>query len=99
MDWIIQHVEVLGIVASMCVILSFLQTGEKRIRMFNIIGAFLFVIYGLIIKAHSVWILNSILIGVQCYRIYKLRKENRYKVPKTVYGYNNTQFQQDFKRR
>ena len=93
MQWIVKHAELIGTLASICVVLSFLQTGERRIRLFNIVGAAIFVVYGLIIQAHSVWVVNLILIGVQVFRVYKLRKQTKYQVPKSVYSYNNKQFQ------
>ena len=93
MQWLIQHAEIIGTVASICVLLSFLQTGEKRIRTFNIIGAVIFVIYGLLIQAHSVWILNAILIGIQIYKIHRIHKQKKTPQPTTIYRYDNVQFQ------
>ncbi|MGM9988093.1 MAG: hypothetical protein ACI35O_12820 [Bacillaceae bacterium] len=57
-------VELLGILAGVFVLISFVLTGERRIRMVNIIGCTLFVIYGLMIGALSIWILNGILVFV-----------------------------------
>jgi len=44
--------------------------------MVNIFGAILFVIYGLLIDALSIWLLNGILIFVQLY--YLLKIKNRF---------------------
>jgi len=65
--------EALGIVATLFVLLSFLFTNEKRIRQINIIGAVLFVIYGIIISAISVYILNGALIIIHIYKLLKQR--------------------------
>ena len=46
------------------VLLSFVITGERKIRMINIVGAITFVIYGLLIHALSIWLLNAILVFV-----------------------------------
>lgn len=60
-------VEALGIVATLFVLLSFLFREPWKIRLVNIIGAALFVVYGLALGALSVWILNSTLIFVHLY--------------------------------
>lgn len=61
--------EVLGIIATIFVLISFLMKGEKKIRIINIIGAICFVIYGIMINALSVWLLNSILILIHIYKL------------------------------
>ena len=66
--------EILGIIATLFVLLSFTFTSEKRIRQINIIGAVLFVVYGIIITAHSVYILNGALILIHIYKLYKQRR-------------------------
>ena len=68
------NVEAIGIVASLCVLLSFLMKGEKRIRIINIFGATTFVIYGVIINAFSVWFLNGALLIIHVVRLLCLRK-------------------------
>jgi len=63
--------EALGIVATLFVLLSFTFTNEKRIRQINIVGAVLFVIYGIIIGALSVYLLNGALIIIHIYKLLK----------------------------
>ena len=63
--------EILGTAASVLVLISFLMKGEKKIRIINIVGALLFVIYGVLIKAFSVWLLNGILILIHIYKLIK----------------------------
>jgi hypothetical protein len=67
MRWRRMVVELIGILATLFVLLSFLMKEETRIRKINIIGATLFVIYGLLIKSISVWLLNSILCFIHYY--------------------------------
>ena len=64
-------IEVLGILASVIVLISFTMPNEKLIRMTNIIGAILFVIYGIFVNAFSVWFLNGILCFVHIYKLLK----------------------------
>ena len=56
--------EILGIIASTLVLISFLFKKERSIRLVNILGAITFVIYGFLISSFSVILLNSMLIIV-----------------------------------
>lgn len=67
--------EVVGTCASLMVLLSFIMKGEANIRTLNIVGAILFVIYGLRIKAFSIWFLNGCLCIVHICRLIKIKKE------------------------
>lgn len=66
--------ELLGIAASVAVVCSFLMHGERAIRISNCIGAGLFVLYGILCGAWSVSVCNGILIGIQLYRVRKLKE-------------------------
>lgn len=67
------NIEYVGTFASILVLVSFLMKNEKMIRSVNIIGAIVFVVYGLCIKAFSVWFLNGALCLVHAYRLLKLK--------------------------
>lgn len=64
--------ELIGTLASIIVLISFMIKGEKKIRLINIAGAFAFAVYGLLINAFSVWLLNGVLILIH---IYKLKRK------------------------
>ena len=66
--------EILGTIASIMVLISFLMKSEKGIRTINIFGALVFVIYGIGINAFSVWFLNGALCLVHTIRLFKMRK-------------------------
>ncbi|MBQ9057904.1 MAG: YgjV family protein [Atopobiaceae bacterium] len=70
-------VEILGTVASLCVLGSFLLNGEMSIRSANIVGALLFVIYGIIIKSFSITLCNAALIVVHLVKFVKMRKQQQ----------------------
>lgn len=70
------NVEWIGLLASCFVLASFLATGERKIRTINIFGASLFVVYGLMLGAISVWVLNGILLITHIRRLMKLSKES-----------------------
>lgn len=63
--------EIIGIIASLFVLLSFVFKNQKTIRTINIIGATLFVVYGVLISAVSVWLLNGLLIFIHIYYLAK----------------------------
>ena len=69
--------EFLGIFGTLFIILAFTKNGELKTRIFDLIGAILFVIYGIIINSFSTILLNVILIIIQLYKIYKLKKESK----------------------
>ena len=63
--------EKLGIIASIIILISFLTQDIKKIRIINIIGCILFVIYGILIDAFSVWFLNGMLCLVHVWKLLK----------------------------
>ena len=54
-------VEILGIIATLFVLAAFMLNDVKQIRIVDLIGAILFVIYGILIHSLSVSLLNGIL--------------------------------------
>jgi hypothetical protein len=70
-------VEIIGICASLTVLVSFLFKGEINIRLINIFGALVFVIYGILIGSISVWFLNGALIIIHIFKLLALRKANK----------------------
>ncbi|PKM70118.1 MAG: hypothetical protein CVU94_00690 [Firmicutes bacterium HGW-Firmicutes-19] len=68
-------IEYIGLAGTVTVLIAFTRKGELQIRLVSLIGAILFLIYGILLSATSVILLNWILIGVHVQRIIKLRKE------------------------
>lgn len=65
-------IEGLGIFASVLVLISFLFNNAMAIRAVNVLGAVLFVVYGIAIDAFSVWFLNGGLVLVHIYHIVRM---------------------------
>ena len=63
--------EEIGTIASIIVLISFLCKSERKIRIINIIGALLFVIYGALIGSFSILFLNGSLILIHLYNLLK----------------------------
>lgn len=68
-------IELLGYIATFFVAASFLFKSIVHLRIVNSIGAVLFVIYGMIIDAYPVALLNAFLVCVNLYQLYCLKKE------------------------
>lgn len=60
-------IEGIGVAASLLVLVSFLFEKQETVRKINIFGALLFVFYGLLIDAFSVWFLNGVLILIHLF--------------------------------
>lgn len=69
-------IEIFGTLATLIILVSFLQTTTLRIRIVNSIGSLMFVIYGLTIGAFSVWLLNGMCILINVYYILKYVRES-----------------------
>lgn len=61
--------EWLGTLASVMILISWSAKNEKQIRLLNMVGAVMFVIYGILIKSFSVAFLNLAVIIVHIFRI------------------------------
>lgn len=66
--------EYIGVIASIFVLISFTLNGERSIRIANIFGAILFVVYGIIIDSFSIWFLNGVLLIVHAYKLIKTKE-------------------------
>lgn len=68
-------VGVLGLLAALIVLASFFMKNEWYIRVVNVFGAILWVVYGLLSSTMPNVILNGALIVVHLVRMAKLRKQ------------------------
>ena len=67
-------IEIIGVLASVIVLISFLMKNIKFIRIINIVGAVLFVIYGLWIDSIATWFLNGALIVIHLIYLIKNKR-------------------------
>ena len=68
--------EIVGTLASLIVLISFVLEGEKKIRIVNIIGCVFFIVYGFKVQAYSVIFLNGALLAVHIYKLIRLGERN-----------------------
>lgn len=71
------NIEILGIMATIFIVIAFCMNNKKWIRILDSFGALLFVIYGILIGSFSVSLLNGIVIIINIYKLIKERKENK----------------------
>lgn len=64
-------IELIGIIATLFVLAAFMLNDVKKIRIVDLIGAVLFVIYGILIHSLSVCILNFVLILIHIFKLIK----------------------------
>lgn len=70
-------VELIGIIGSAFICVAFLFKNVIGIRLFDSVGAILFIIYGLMIHSFSTVLLNGILILIQLVNLYKLWRNKK----------------------
>ena len=70
-------VELIGIIGSVFICVAFLFKNVIGIRLFDSVGAILFIIYGLMIHSFSTVLLNCILILIQLVNLYKLWRNKK----------------------
>lgn len=64
------NIEFIGILAMLFILVSFCFNKEKDIRVINILGASLFIYYGILKNNISVYLLNIILVLIHLYKLY-----------------------------
>ena len=67
------NIEILGWVATLIIIISFLVNDIKLLRTFSLFGALLWVVYGFVIQSSSIIFLNLVIVGIQIYKLYKIK--------------------------
>ena len=69
--------EVVGWMATLIVISSFLINDMLRLRIVNLVGAVCWLFYGIIAISSSIIFLNVVVIGIQAYKIWKLTQNQK----------------------
>lgn len=76
-----EYYNYLGYFASIIVATALMQTSILRLRMINLVGASLFIVYALLIQAWPVAILNTMIVSINVYNLWKLlRVEEEFRV-------------------
>lgn len=68
-------IELVGILAGLLVLGSFLLKDQVKIRIVNAVGSVVFVVYGVLITSYATIFLNAVMIIVQIRYLYKRGKK------------------------
>lgn len=67
------YLEVIGWIATVFIILSFIQRDMFRLRLLSLVGALFWTMYGLISGSWSIVFLNVVVSIIQMYWVFKIR--------------------------
>lgn len=70
-------VDLIGWVATLLIIFSFLQKKMLRLRLLSLVGALFWMVWGFISSSWSVVFLNVVISIIQVYWIFKIRLKNK----------------------
>lgn len=72
--------EILGYLATVIVLASFLMKKMTNLRVLNSIGACLFIVYGLLINSGPVVLTNSLILGINLIKLVQdeLERKNKH---------------------
>lgn len=70
-------IEIIGIIANLLIVIGFMFKDIKVIRTLNLIGSILYVAYGFLIHSFSCWSLNILMIFIQVYYLFRLRRNSK----------------------
>ena len=69
------YLEAIGWIATVFIILSFIQKDMLRLRLLSLVGALFWTVYGLISGSWSIVFLNMVVSIIQLYWVRKIRLE------------------------
>lgn len=70
--------EVIGYLASILVAVSLTMRSILRLRVINLVGAAFFTAYGLLISAYPVAFLNGLIVAINLYYLYEMRRAENF---------------------
>ncbi len=70
--------EIVGYAASGLIAISLMMSSILRLRIINLIGALAFAVYGLMIHAYPVAVLNGLIVGINLYHLQRMLTAKEY---------------------
>lgn len=74
MPFSLNWLEIIGYSGSLLIAISLMMSSIKRLRWINIFGASSFAVYGLLVHAYPVFLLNSFITIVDFYYLFKIKR-------------------------
>jgi hypothetical protein len=72
--------EIIGWIGNIFVIIQFTMSDMKKLRVYGIIGATIWLVVAIMINNISLMALNVIIIGIQVYHLHKIHKKEKVNV-------------------
>lgn len=66
-----QPIEIWGYISMIVVVVSMLMKNIKKLRLLNTVACSMFVVYGVVLNAYPIVIMNLIVIGINIFRLIK----------------------------
>ncbi len=70
-------IEIIGYIAMALIAISFLMKEIRLLRILNLLGAFAFIVYGILLKQAPIYLLNSFILLVHVYYLLKPKTEKK----------------------
>ena len=71
------YLELIGWIGNVFVIISFLNNDTLKLRSYNLIGASLWLVYGIVAGSFSIIFLNIVVISIQMVKITQILRERK----------------------
>ena len=78
MDWIHLLKEAIGYAASLIILVSLLMTNVYRLRLINMVGSLCFSLYGWLIGAWPVCVINLVIAGIDAWYVLQLMRSSAF---------------------
>lgn len=71
------YLELIGWIGNIFVVISFLNNDTLKLRSYNLVGASLWLVYGIVAGSFSIIFLNIVVISIQTVKISQIIKERK----------------------
>ena len=71
------YLELIGWIGNVFVVISFLNNDTLKLRSYNLVGATLWLVYGIVAGSFSIIFLNVVVISIQIVKITQILRERK----------------------
>ena len=71
------YLELIGWLGNVFVVISFLNNDTLKLRSYNLVGASLWLVYGIVAGSFSIIFLNVVVISIQIFKITQILRERK----------------------
>ena len=74
---LMDYLELIGWIGNVFVVISFLNNDTLKLRSYNLVGASLWLVYGIVAGSFSIIFLNVVVISIQIVKITQILRERK----------------------